>query len=324
MNKISGNEFNEEPFKIENELGQSIFGITHIPESWNGGLVVMFNIGLHYRVSHSRLFVRQARRLQSEGFTVARLDTARIGYSHGEMPAGRAIDTYDAVQTGLFKDDARLAVNYLMKRFNPKKTLLTGLCGGALTAILTAALEKDIDGVVFIAGPVTVTSPEFELSTMHPVDADILFSGYLKRVFSVKAWGNFLSGKSSYGDLFNSIKVKIKDKLSKHRSSVDVSDSENEPASVNKGDLFNRVFLQAFDSMMNDGKKVQFIMPELDRATYDFDRMFAKPLAEKYGESGDRYEIARVAKADHTFSRPESSEKLFSLTSGWLLARMND
>ena len=65
-------------------------------------------------------------------------------------------------------------------------------------------------------------------------------------------------------------------------------------------------------------------MPELDRATYDFDRLFARPLAERYGRFKDQYEVARVPKADHTFSRPESSQRLFELTGDWLLARTSD
>jgi len=319
---MSPNSFREEPFWIKNEKGGTIYGVVHKPEKSNNALVVMFNIGLHYRVGHSRLFVRQARHLQIRGFTVARFDTSNIGYSHGEMPVGRAIDTYDSVQTGLFKDDARLAVRYLIERLKPKKIFLTGLCGGALTAVITASLEKDISGVVFIAGPVTVTSPEYELKTMHPVDADIFFSGYLRRIFSPRAWLNFLTGRTSYRDLYSSIKTKIKDKLARRRKDIVIPDSSE--GSENKGDIFNGVFLQAFDSMMKDGKKIQFVMPELDRATYDFDRLFARPLHERYGRFKDQYDIARVPKADHTFSRPESSQRLFELTGDWLSARLGE
>lgn len=316
------NNFCEEPFSIKNNDGLTVYGIIHNPDKPNGGLVVMFNIGLHYRVGHSRLFVRQARHMQAAGFTVARLDTSHIGYSHGEMPVGRAIDTYDSVQTGLFKDDAVLAIRYLIERFAPRKTFLTGLCGGALTAIIAASMEKRVSGVVFIAGPVTVTSPEYELKTMHPVDADILFSGYLRRLFSPRAWANFLTGKTSYGDLINSVKTKIKDRLSRRRKDIEIPDSLTTPESENKGDIFNGVFLRAFDTLMKEGRRIQFIMPELDRATYDFDRMFARPLNEKYASFKKQYDVDRVPKADHTFSRPESSRKLFELCSEWLSKRL--
>lgn len=311
-------KFGEEPFRIKNALNQSIYGIVHIPESWNGGLVVMFNIGLHYRVSHSRLFVRQARHLQSLGFTVARLDTSRVGYSHGEMPVGRAIDTYDAVQTGLFVDDARLAVNHLMERFRPAKTFLTGLCGGALTAIITASQEKDISGVVFIAGPVTVTSPEYELSTMHPMAADIVLKGYFRRIFSLRSWIRFFRGKTTYSRLFRAVKTKITESFGAKRKGEDIADVAESATGENKGDRFNPVFYKAFDDLMRSGREVLFIMPELDRATYDFRRFFEKSVMKKFDDFRHLYSIARIEKADHTFSRPVSSDRLFRITADWL------
>jgi hypothetical protein len=241
-----------------------------------------------------------------------------VGYSHGEMPVGRAIDSYDAVQTGLFVDDARLAVNYLIDRFKPAKTLLTGLCGGALTAIITASWEKEISGVVFIAGPVTVTSPEYELSTMHPMAADIVLKGYLRKVFSLKSWLRFFRGKTTYSRLLRAVKTKITDKLSSKSVGEDIGNEVESPGEENKGDRFNTVFYRAFDDLMRSGREVLFIMPELDRATYDFRRFFEKTVMRKYEDFRQLYTIARIEKADHTFSRPVSSDKLFEITADWL------
>ncbi|OQX92109.1 MAG: hypothetical protein B6D58_04580 [candidate division Zixibacteria bacterium 4484_95] len=313
--------FLEETFSLKNDSGQTIYGIIHHPQSPNGGLVVLFNIGLHYRVCHARLFVRQARYLQNAGFTVARFDTAGLGYSQGEIHVSRAIDSFDAIQTGLFKDDALMVVNYLKRRFNPRKVFFSGLCGGALTGIITAAVCGDVDGVIFIAGPVTVTSAERELSMLHPFEADVLFTGYLKKIFNLRAWARFFSGRTSYKDLFNSLKVKIADKFAKSQPVEEGVESQEQLE--NKGDLFNRVFFQAFKRLMESGKDVLFLMPELDRATYDFDKMFAKPILKNYTKYEKHYSISRISRADHTFSRPESSKQLFDVTRKWMLARLN-
>lgn len=313
--------FSEEPFRLKNDKGDNIYGIVHVPTRSNGVLVVMFNIGLHYRVGHSRLFVRQARHLQGLGFTVARLDTSRVGYSHGEMPTGRAIDTYDAVQTGLFKDDARLVIRYLMDRFGPRKTFLTGLCGGALTAIIAASMEKDVDGVVFVAGPVTVTSPEYELSTMHPVAADIVLRGYFRKLFSLKSWARFFGGKTTYSRLLRALKTKLRDRFGSKTRVAASGPAPEESSGEQKGDIFNPAFYRAFDDMMKSGRDILFIMPELDRAAYDFRRFFEKSILKNYDGYRRLYSIARVEKADHTFSRPVSSRKLFEITAEWLTKR---
>jgi pimeloyl-ACP methyl ester carboxylesterase len=319
--------FSEKAFCIKNHQGQALYGIAHEPKNPNGGLVVMFNIGLHYRVGHSRLFIMQARHLQEAGFVVIRVDTARIGYSHGEMPTGRAIDSFDSVQTGLFKDDALLVIRHFRDTYKAKSLYLYGLCGGALTAIIAAALEKSVDGVVFIAGPVTVTSPDYELSTLHPYEAGALLSGYMRRLVSPRAWARFLTGKTSYKELFDSIRVRIGERLSSwkpERPSAAENEQPGETATPkeNKGDLFNNVYLEAFDDMMKSGRPILFIMPENDRATYDFDKMFVKHVLVKYTEFEKYYKIVRIPQADHTFSLPETARSLFDTTRDWLCGQV--
>jgi hypothetical protein len=314
-------EYSEKTFSIRDPRGQTIYGVIHEPEKPNGGLVVFFNIGLHYRVSHSRLFVLQARCLQEAGFVVARADTTRIGYSHGEMPTGRAIDSFDSVQTGLFKDDALIIIRHLKEVYRPGKIFLYGLCGGALTAMIAAALEKSVDGVVFIAGPVTITSPEYELSTLHPHEAGNMLAGYMQRLFSPKSWGRFITGQTSYKDLFGSIRVKIGEKFSGWKPTETKAAGNGQPAE-NKGDLFNNIFLEAFDVMMKSGRSIFFVMPENDRATYDFDKMFVKHILPKYDPYAKHYEIARISQADHTFSLPHKARELLDTSRDWLLGKM--
>ncbi len=310
--------FSEETFNLKNTENQTIYGVIHHPDRPNGGLVIMFNIGLHYRVCHSRLFVRQARELQASGYYAVRFDMPGTGYSHGEMPIGRAIDTFDAIQTGYFKNDALLTVKYLRKRLKPKKMYFYGLCGGALTGIIAAAVDKNIDGVIFVAGPILVTSAEAEQSSMHPIDADMVFSMYLRRALSPRAWARFFSGKSSYKDLFASLKVKFTKRLpsskSKQLINVDVDDNDTK----GKHGFYNRVFHKSFDNLVKSGKKVLFVMPDYDRAAYDFKRIFVKYIMKDYSEYPDYFNIEEIPKANHTFSTRESSRQLFDTTIKWL------
>ena len=315
--------FAEEILSLTNPAGASMYGVIHHPPEPNGTAVIMFNIGLHYRVCHSRLFIRQARDLQQAGFMVARFDPSRVGYSHGEIKVDRAIDCYNAVQTGLFKEDALQVIRYIREQYAPKKIFLYGLCGGGLTAIIAGALDTNIDGVVFVAGPVTVTSAEFEQSTLHPLDAKAKLAGYRSRLFSPTAWVRFLGGKTSYRRLAQSLTVMIKDKFhAKARTAPEVS-GEAGPQDENKGDLFNHTYLQAFDNLMKSGKEVLFLMPELDRATYDFDRIFAPRYLPRYDDYRDLYLIERVPKANHTFSTRESTQQLLDITRNWLAARIS-
>ena len=313
--------FSEEIFTLSTPAGELMYGVAHIPEKPNGAAVIMFNIGLHYRVCHSRLFVRQARDLQRAGFTVIRFDPSRVGFSHGEIRGERAIDSYDAVQTGLFKDDAGQVIDYVRNRHSPKKLFLYGLCGGALTAIIAAAMDTGVDGVAFVAGPVTVTSPELELSTLHPFAATIELRGYRARLLNPAAWLRFLSGRVSYRNIFRTFSVLVKDRFRRRGEVADPKGETTSGQSENKGDLYNRTYHEAFDKLMKAGKDVLFLMPELDRATYDFDRIFSSRYLPNYHAYKDHYTIERVEKANHTFSTPASSRQLFEVTRTWLVSK---
>lgn len=314
--------FSEEIFSLTASAGELMYGIAHIPDRPNGAAVIMFNIGLHYRVCHSRLFVRQARDLQRAGFTVIRFDPSRVGYSHGEIRGKRAIDNYDAVQTGLFRDDASQVIGYVRNQFRPQKLFLYGLCGGALTAIIAAALDTGVDGVAFVAGPVTVTSPELELSTLHPFAANIEFRGYRARLLNPVAWFHLLSGTASYRNIFRTFAVVVKDRFRRKAGPVDLAADVSNGADEKKGDLYNRTYHEAFDTLMKAGKDVLFLMPELDRATYDFDRIFSSRYLPNYDAYKEHYTIERVEKANHTFSTPASSRQLFEITRSWLISKV--
>ncbi len=82
--------------------------------------------------------------------------------------------------------------------------------------------------------------------------------------------------------------------------------------------------MQALEELIMAGRHVLFLMPELDRATYDFDELLADELTRKYAAYKGYYEIARVPGANHTFSRPESARQLFDVSREWLLSRLNE
>ena len=313
--------FSEECFSLTNKAGQTMHGIVHRSAAPNGALVVLFNIGLHYRTSHSRMFVRMARYLERAGFTVVRFDPSRVGYSQGEIVTERAIDMYDAVQTGLFREDSEATLKYLREQYQPTKIFLAGLCGGALTATIAAASDGQVDGAIFIAGPVTVTSAEIELSTMHVFEADQMLSMYARRAFTPTAWARFLTGKSDYRDLFRSIKAKTGDLLSRLKPRKETIQPPVE-GEEGKGSILNRVFLAALDRLLVSGRHIMFVMPELDRATYDFDRLFLSSFNRRYADRKPQHRIVRIPKANHTFSSRESSQQLFEAIADWLHERV--
>ncbi len=309
--------FREEAFSIKKDNQQTLYGIIHNPVKPNGSLVILLNIGMQFRVCHSRLFVLHARFLQEAGYTVVRIDTTGVGYSQGEHQIERSVDLFDSIQTGFFKNDVLEIVKYFKQKLNPAKIFLVGLCGGALSAIFSAIEDESINGIIFTAGPITLTSAEFSLSALHPFEAEQMMKGYLGKIANPKAWGRFFSGKTSYKDIYYSIKVRLTGK-----SVVSRQDSDDGIAATNsseefKGEIFNQAFFEAFKSLMKFRRPILFIMPQLDRTTYDFDKIFL-PMLVNFKAEQAFYSVARIEKADHTFTQPESVREMFNITLDWL------
>jgi hypothetical protein len=156
---------------------------------------------------------------------------------------------------------------------------------------------------------------------MHPFEADVFMKGYILKALNIKSWTRFISGQTSYKDLFTAIKVKAANKLSRRDTNTGLN-IDKPAGNQGKGEVFNTVFYQAFEKSIKMGQKILFILPELDRATYDFDKYFV-PILNQHPEFQDGYSICRIDKADHTFSRPDSSQTLIESARDWLLSKSN-
>ena len=71
--------------------------------------------------------------------------------------------------------------------------------------------------------------------------------------------------------------------------------------------------------MMKDRRRILFIMPSLDRASWSFKEMFQ----EHYLQPGNSYEpyytIAEIDGSNHAFSRDENQTQVINLLGEWLL-----
>jgi len=102
------------------------------------GVVIVVG-GPQYRVGSHRQFVVLARRLAKHGYPVLRFDYRGIGDSEGEARTFTAID-----------DDIRAAVDALQARSDVTRVVLWGLCDGASAALMYAAEDERVAGLVLL------------------------------------------------------------------------------------------------------------------------------------------------------------------------------
>lgn len=295
------------------ESGQfRLNGIIHSPKKTEGTVgIILLCPGYKHRVGQHRLYVYLARRLCSEGFHVLRFDFHGLGDSGGEIKRCLFGDFWNFVQRGGFVEDTIAAIDYFVDETAPERIVLMGLCGGAITALMAAAQEERVDGVLPINIPIMLedSSEDWFSEQMPPGLADRLLSGYLKRIFSPEAWLRLLTLKSDYRTIWKSAVSRIGRRLDRTER-------------VSFGDLeasgrLSPYFLQSFSRYTQSRRPVLFIFSGNDKFRWAFESDFEKRLPE--GKDGWR-SIPKfvVENANHSLTLPEWREALLDRATIWL------
>jgi len=311
----------EEIVTFNNKDNLRLVGIETIPVAPNPVRkgVILLNTGVNYRIAWHRLNVKLAKFLSEEGFFVLRFDTHGIGDSEGELKRGNIVDIFEAIQKGLFVDDTIKAIKYFKEKEKLNKIYLLGLCGGALTAMYAASKVREVEGIIHIAGPITLSS-EHHLENKHPWEARNTLLQYGHKIISFNAWLRFFSGASEYKTIHTSLKTlfgsflrtKRLKKFSKFKKDV-----ENEQDNKSWDNL-NIDFIESFKNYCASGRKILFIFADKDAATWEFRTMFLNTLLkkEKYKKN---YKYSEINDTNHIFSSTTSQETLKVLIKTWFI-----
>lgn len=307
---------------FKNRNNEELVGIVHEPENKTSGpnasVVILANTGIHYRVAWHRINKYLAERLCKNGYWVFRFDPHGIGDSQGELEdTQEIIELYDIIQSGLFVDDTLAAIDVIKERFGISLVYLAGFCGGALSSILAGGVDQRVNGVAFMAGPVTV-STEVEMKRMHPLYAKKLVGEYLRKALSLKSWVRLVQGKSDYKLMKQAISSTIKE--NEIRDELLIGEGGKR-----EGDLFNRRFLQAFDALAQRNVETLFLMAEVDHATYQFEQYFLKKILKpQKARYEGRYQFHVIQGANHTFTSEQNQSELFDRLLLWLDQRRHN
>ncbi|MCX7927276.1 MAG: alpha/beta fold hydrolase [Candidatus Omnitrophica bacterium] len=298
-----------------NKKKEKLYGILSYPESNSNKIgVVLLNTGLNYRVAWHRLNVKLARFLAAMGFTVLRFDTHGIGDSEGELKEGIITEHFNEIQKGYFAEDTVAAIEMIKQAKKINKIILVGLCGGALTAFFTALKVKCVEGIISIAGPVTLSSAKLREENNHLEEAALL-SSYIFKMGSVKAWYKFLTGRSEYKKIGISIRASLKYLWN---NIVNIELGRKITEQEHKGFLLNRDFIYAYQKYCVSQRKVLFIYADRDQATWEFNKIFRNRFIEKSNICKKFTEIHIIKNTNHIFSSEDSQKELFLLCSDWL------
>jgi pimeloyl-ACP methyl ester carboxylesterase len=297
-------------FKLEN---QELVGIVtlpekRIPEREKMGVILSVS-ALKYRVCSYRLNVKIARRLSREGFFVLRFDPLGIGDSQGSLPSALGLSHFLAIQNGRYVKETKAAIDFFKKEYKLDQIVLLGLCGGAITMLITGAKDQRVNKLILLGVPVLLEKiPEaisgFKDTITTPEYAGQVLSTYKSKLFSPQAWLRLLTFKSEYRTLTKSVSLYLKKFFVKNNSK--------------KNPRFNDLFLSSFKDFVSKGKKILFINGEFDPASWEFKNEFEDKYLKNLKNPDSLYKIYLIKKANHIFSLSECQAELLDKINFWL------
>ncbi len=183
------------PVTFTNAAGETLFGIFHEPGGDAAGIgVVLLSPGVKTRVAPHRLYNKLTERLLRRGFSVLRFDFSGLGDSEGVVRETLMADLYRSIQLGRYVDDTLAAIEWMRSHGGSPRVILGGLCGGALTGLLTAPQCAHVEGLFSLGMPVILDGSGVDkVATMSEGQRQGVRQKYLGKLLDRRAWWRVLT-----------------------------------------------------------------------------------------------------------------------------------
>ncbi|MCW9014594.1 MAG: hypothetical protein OQL06_12495 [Gammaproteobacteria bacterium] len=313
------------PVCFTNKNGFQLIGMLEKPESEidRSMGIILLSPGIKMRVAPHRLYNKMSSHFVKQGFTVLRFDFYGLGDAEGEIKEMLLADLYGSIQLGRYVDDTKCAIDWMSKECGIDKIILAGLCGGAITGLLTAQSEPRVKGLLALGIPVILDSSDIDPSKyLTDGQIDRLHSGYIRRLLSVHSWFRLLTFQSDYRVIW---KIIIKN-FSKYFNTPEKPEISSIKSSETKPppDNINPLFAPAFIKILEKGKRVILIFSGSDRLKWEYDEKFKSLYQDELNEYKNQIEEVTIEKANHIVSLPEWQEVMFSASDSWFQKNFNE
>lgn len=310
---------NATPVVFENKDGFKLFGIVEQPEESlkKDTAVILLSPGIKSRVAPHRLYNKMASRFVSLGYTVLRFDFYGLGDSEGEIDEEYLADFYGSVQVGRYVEDTITSLDWMESNYGFKKIILAGLCGGAITGLLSGNSDKRVVGLLGLGIPVTMDGTSIGSSkNMSKGQLNEMKLLYLRKLFSIKAWYRLLTLKSEYrviGKIMHQL-------FPKNMHTTEHSTSTLEEITYEAHESCNSLFTDALYRLLDIDARVLFIFSGADRLAWEFEEYFWQRNRSRLNKYGDRFDVHTVKNANHIFSSKEWCNEMLLHACKWLEA----
>lgn len=304
------------PVAFPNRDGLRLTGVVHEPDpkAARGVCVLLLSPGIKGRVGPHRLYLKMAAGLVPLGYHVLRFDYHGLGDSEGVLVERVLADVYCGVQSGRYVDDTRAAMDWFGREYGVERFVASGLCGGAISGLLAAAVDDRIQAVWCLGVPVTFDGGQENWGKyLTRGQLDDLKGAYLRKIASPRAWGRFFSGRSSYEVIWKIVRRML------GRGTPAASPPAQGPGpDAPPPDNANPKFAASFFAVVESGRPVLLVFSGGDRLGWEFDEKFAARHGERLAALQDRFEVFTIEGANHILSDRRWVEQMLDHSVDWL------
>lgn len=300
-----------------NRQGLRLFGVLHTPE---GGArtdlaVILLSPGVKMRVGPERLYCTLTERLVSLGLPVLRFDFYGLGDSEGEVTEDLLKDVYNHIEVGRFVDDTVDSMDWMAREYGTRRFILSGLCGGAITGLLTARHDARVAGLLALAITPVLASRSADPSTyMTSGQLADMRRTYFDKLLSPKAWLRLLSFKSDYRVIWRALLQPLR-RTPPAPPPAPATDTAAAPA---EPDNANPLFPPAFFAMTESRRPILLVFGGSDRLLWEFEEKFVARHQARLAAGPQTYEVHTIAQANHVLSFEPWQMAMMDASTAWL------
>jgi len=304
---------NQQPVVFTSRKGVRLFGILTTPAGAASELgVILLSPGVKMRVGPQRLYRRMARVFASMGLPVLSFDFEGLGDSEGALKEELLKDVYNHIEVGRFVDDTVDAMNWMHQHLGTKRFILSGLCGGAITGLLTGSRDPRVAGLLALGITPLLASRAADPSLyMTARERDEMRRGYVEKIFSPRAWARLFTFQSDYRVIW---------RLLPHlfRQQPEAAAPPASPAPPPEYDNASPLFPPAFFAMLSARRPMLLVFGGSDRLHWEFDEKFIGRHKPHLDTLPQVYDVHVIKDANHVLSFEEWQREMLDVSTGWL------
>ncbi len=314
-----------EPVVFKNRLGNRLFGILESPPNSEDRhqdiAILILSPGTKMRVGPHRMYRKLSQQLVNSGYTVLRFDFYGLGDSEGEIGERDMLNVYNSIQDGRYIHDTLDAMDWFQEQYGFSQFMLAGLCGGALTGLLSGCDDSRVKGLIALGLPSIFDGGEANFSRyVTDGQLELMIPGYLDRLKDPASWKRLLTLKSDFRVILKILLRPLKKRLQNIQQDNQKTDLPEELIKpiAKSGSNVNPKFAPAFFRMLLSQKHMLLIYSGQDRLVHEFNEKFASPYKAYLDRYKNFYDLIVIENANHILSDPDWESQMYRHSLEWI------